>query len=475
MDIANALESAFTGFGNFMWGTPLLILLMGGGIFFFFSSKFVQFKYLGHAINVLRGKYDDPDEKGQINHYEALSTQLASTVGMGNISGVAVAIIMGGPGAIFWMWVSAFFGMATKYFTCSLAIMYRGTDSAGALQGGPMYVIREGLSKNWHWLAIVFSLAGMIGVLPIFQANQLTQVIHDVILVPNGIGKGYTDFGLFMVKTSDLVTGIVLTVMVSFVIFGGIKRIGTVAGKLVPLMVILYFVTVAYILIMNISEVPALLSFIVVDAFTGKAIAGGAIGAVIITGARRAAFSNEAGIGTAPMAHGAAKTNEPIREGLVAMLGPAIDTLIVCTLTALAILITGVWKESGSNGVTLTVEAFEAAIPGYGGYILTLCATIFAVTSLFSLSYYGEKCFSYLFGADKKNYYNYFYVSSIILGAIASLTSIIGLIDGLYATMAFPTVISAILLSPKVKKAAKKYFGELKSNNQSRLENVKRQ
>lgn len=468
MDLANALESALTWFGDFMWGTPLLILLMGGGIFFFFSSKFVQFKYLGHAINVLRGKFDDPDEKGQINHYEALSTQLASTVGMGNISGVAVAIIMGGPGAIFWMWVSAFFGMATKYFTCSLAIMYRGTDSAGELQGGPMYVIREGLSKKWHWLAVVFSLAGMIGVLPIFQANQLTQVIHDVMLVPNGIGEGYTDFGFFMVKTSDMVTGIVLTILVSFVIFGGIKRIGTVAGKLVPLMIILYFVTVIYILIMHIGKVPGLLSLIVVDAFTGKAVMGGAIGAVIITGARRAAFSNEAGIGTAPMAHGAAKTNEPIREGLVAMLGPAIDTLIVCTLTAMAILITDVWKESGSNGVTLTVEAFELAIPGYGGYILTLCATIFAVTSLFSLSYYGEKCFSYLFGAEKKKYYNYFYVSSIILGSVASLSSIIGLIDGLYATMAFPTMISALLLSPKVKKAAKKYFRELRNYNSVR-------
>ena len=468
MDLANALESALTWFGDFMWGTPLLILLMGGGIFFFFSSKFVQFKYLGHAINVLRGKFDDPDEKGQINHYEALSTQLASTVGMGNISGVAVAIIMGGPGAIFWMWVSAFFGMATKYFTCSLAIMYRGTDSAGELQGGPMYVIREGLSKKWHWLAVVFSLAGMIGVLPIFQANQLTQVIHDVMLVPNGIGEGYTDFGFFMVKTSDMVTGIVLTILVSFVIFGGIKRIGTVAGKLVPLMIILYFVTVIYILIRHIGKVPGLLSLIVVDAFTGKAVMGGAIGAVIITGARRAAFSNEAGIGTAPMAHGAAKTNEPIREGLVAMLGPAIDTLIVCTLTAMAILITDVWKESGSNGVTLTVEAFELAIPGYGGYILTLCATIFAVTSLFSLSYYGEKCFSYLFGAEKKKYYNYFYVSSIILGSVASLSSIIGLIDGLYATMAFPTMISALLLSPKVKKAAKKYFRELRIYNSVR-------
>ncbi len=457
------IETALVDYGNFMWGTPLLVLLLGGGLFFFISSRFVQFKYLGHAINVLRGKYDDPGEKGLINHYEALSTQLASTVGMGNISGVAVAIVTGGPGAIFWMWVSALFGMATKYFTCSLSIMYRGKDSAGELQGGPMYVVREGLNKRWHWMAVVFCLAGIIGVLPIFQANQLTQVIHDVILIPSGVGDGYTDIGLFAFRTSDLYTGLVLTVIVMAVIFGGIKRIGVVAGKLVPVMVILYFATVFYILILNLGAIPDMFSLIVVDAFTGQAVMGGAVGAVIMTGARRAAFSNEAGIGTAPMAHGAAKTDEPIREGLVAMLGPAIDTLVVCTLTALAILSTGVWETSSSSGVTLTVEAFEKAIPGAGSYILTICATIFAVTSLFSLSYYGEKCFSYLAGAHRKKYYNYFYVASIIVGAVASLTAIIALIDGLYATMAIPTMISAILLFKKVRVAAVDYFQRLTS------------
>lgn len=446
-----------------MWGAPLLILLMGGGIYFFFYSRFVQFKYIRHAINVLLGRYDDPEEKGEINHYEALSTQLASTVGMGNISGVAVAIVVGGPGAIFWMWVSAFFGMATKFFTCTLSIMYRGKDSAGDLQGGPMYVIREGLNKKWHWLATIFCLAGMIGVLPIFQANQLTQLIHDVILVPADMGEGYLDFGIFSVRTSDLVTGITLTVIVSLVIFGGIKRIGTVAGKLVPIMVVAYFTSVMYIILNEVSLVPSMLGLIITDAFTANSVLGGALGAIIVTGAKRAAFSNEAGVGTAPMAHGAAKTDEPVREGLVAMLGPAIDTLIVCTLTALAILITGVWKTSEANGVTLTVMAFETAIPFYGKYILTICATIFAVTSLFSLSYYGEKCFGYLAGAHRKKYYNIFYVSSIILGAVASLTAIIGLIDGMYATMAIPTTVSALMLSPKVRIAAVDYFNRLKT------------
>ena len=460
-DLGTFIESSFIWFGNFMWGTPLVVLLLGGGIFFFFYSGFAQFKYFTHALGVLTGKYDNPEEKGEINHYQALSTHLAATVGMGNISGVAVAIVTGGPGAIFWMWVSAFFGMATKYFTCSLAIMYRGKDSTGKLQGGPMYVIREGLKKQWHWLAIIFSVAGMVGVLPIFQANQLTQIIHDVVLVPSGIKGSVIDFSLFTVKTTDLLTGIILTATVAIVVIGGISRIGTVAGKLVPFMVVLYFVTVLIIIFLNFGEVPLMLKMIFTDAFTGQAVLGGALGSVILIGAQRAAFSNEAGIGTAPMAHGAAKTDEPIREGLVAMLGPAIDTLIVCTLTALAILITGAWHSETKEGVSITLSAFDTAIP-YGSVILTICASTFAITSLFSLSYYGEKCYGYLFGAKNQSNYRYFYVFSIILGSVASLDAIISLIDGMYATMAIPTMISALILAPKVKKAANTYYEKLK-------------
>jgi AGCS family alanine or glycine:cation symporter len=426
---------------------------MGGGFFFVVYSRFLPFKYFGHALGVLSGKYDKADEVGEINHYEALSTHLAATVGMGNISGVAVAIAVGGPGAIFWMWISALVGIATKFFTCSLSIMYRGKDSLGATQGGPMYVIVEGLGKRWKPLAVLFCLAGMIGVLPIFQANQLTQAIRDVVLVPNGIGQG----GF----VSDLITGIVLTILVSVVILGGIKRIATVAGKLVPLMVVLYFVTVMIIIMIDYHDIIPSFALIFEDAFSGNAVMGGAVGAVILTGAKRAAFSNEAGIGTAPMAHGAAKTDEPIREGLVAMLGPAIDTLIVCTLTALAIIITGVWKTTDHDGVTLTMAAFNSALPGFGGYILILCAFIFATTSLFSLSYYGTKCWSFLVGADKTRYYEYFYVISIIVGAVASLTAIISLIDAFYAIMAIPTMTSAVLLAPKVLKEAKRYFSSL--------------
>lgn len=466
MEFFQKVENAIVFSANWMWGAPLLILLLGGGLYFVFYSNFMPFKYFRHAIAVLRGKYDNPDEIGQINHYEALSTHLAATVGMGNISGVAVAIVMGGPGAIFWMWVSAFVGIATKFFTCSLSIMYRGKDSLGEIQGGPMYVITEGLGKNWKPLASLFCVAGIIGVLPIFQANQLTQAIRDVILIPNGVAAGFT---------SDLVTGIVLTIIVSIVILGGLKRIATIAGKLVPLMVVLYFITVLVIALVNIEVVPQAFALIFTDAFTGEAVLGGAVGAVIMTGAKRAAFSNEAGIGTAPMAHGAAKTNEPIREGLVAMMGPVIDTLLVCTLTALAILITGVWKSTDTNGVTLTVSAFNSAIPYVGGYILIICVVIFATTSLFSLSYYGSKCWSFLVGAGKTRYYEWFYVFSIIVGAVSSLTAIISLIDALYAIMAIPTMTSAILLSPKVKKEAKAYFQRLKKNNFSTKSTIPRQ
>ena len=462
MDIGKYLESIMIAFGDAMWGTPLVVLLLGGGVFFFFYSRFVQFKHFGHAINVLRGKYDDPDEKGEISHYQALSTHLAATVGMGNISGVAVAILVGGPGAIFWMWVSAFFGMATKFFTCSLAIMYRGKDSSGDLQGGPMYVIREGLSKSWHWLAILFSVAGMVGVLPIFQANQLTQVIHDVVLEPMGMGDSYFTTSWISIRISDMVTGIMLTLVVTAVIYGGIKRVGTVAGKLVPVMVVVYFVTVMIIIAMNLSEVPAMFGLIFIDAFTGNAVLGGAVGSVILIGAQRAAFSNEAGIGTAPMAHGAAKTNEPIREGLVAMIGPAIDTLVVCTLTAITILITDTWHTTSREGVSVTLQAFDAGIP-YGGYILALCAFIFALTSLFSLSYYGEKCYAFLFGAQRKKQYIFLYITSIIVGSVASLSAIMSLIDGMYATMAIPTMISALLLAPRVMEETKNYFTKMKA------------
>lgn len=440
-----------------MWGTPLVVLLCGGGIYFMVYSRFTPFRYFKHAVDVLRGRYDDPDDPGDINHFQALSSALAATVGLGNISGVAVAIAMGGPGAVFWMWVSAFFGIATKFFTCTLSIMYRGRDSEGDIQGGTMYMITEGLGQKWKPLAVLFSIAGLFGALPIFQANQLTAVLRDVIYIPNGWVTQQAHF------TGDLITGLVILVIVSFVIFGGIKRIGKVASRMVPGMVILYVTVILVILGIHIDVLPYYLKLIVTDAFTAKSAMGGALGSLIIVGFKRAAFSNEAGIGTATLAHGAAKTKEPVREGLVAMLGPAIDTLLVCTMTALAILVTDVWRTGEENGITLTASAFQEALGFAGPTLLVICVTVFAFSSLFTYAYYGTKCLGFLIGADKQYLYNYFYVGSIVLGAVTTITSVINLIDGMFALMAIPTVITALLLSPKVKEAATNYFSRVET------------
>lgn len=452
------LDSILQSYADYAWGLPLLIILIGGGLYLLVRSRFLPFRYFFHAINVLRGKYDDPDAVGEITHFQALSTALASTIGMGNIAGVAVAIHIGGPGAMFWMWVSAIIGMSTKFFTCSLAIMFRGKDSAGEVQGGPMYFIMEGLGKSWKPLAVFFSICGLIGALPVFNVNQLKQAINYILLEPNGIVE---------TNTSNFIIGLILVAVTAIVILGGLNRISKTAEKLVPSMVLLYFVLVVIILGVYIDEVPRYLGLMFTDAFAadnfkGDSFLGGALGGLILLGVRRGAFSNEAGIGTAPMAHGASKTNEPVREGLVAMLGPAIDTLVVCTLTALAILVTGVWETSEANGVSLTAAAFNNAIPVYGNYLLLICIATFSISSLFTYSYYGTKCMSFLFGAHNKHYYNYFYIASILLGALTPLSMMLNLIDGTFALMAIPTMTATILLAPKVVKEIKSYTQRMK-------------
>ncbi|WP_425075339.1 alanine/glycine:cation symporter family protein [Psychroserpens sp. S379A] len=446
-------------FSSLAWGIPLLVLLIGGGLYLLIISRFLPFRFFGHAIQVLRGKYDNPNDLGEISHFKALTTALSSTIGMGNIAGVALAISVGGPGAMFWMWISAIVGMSTKFFTSTLAIMYRGKDSNGELQGGPMYFIKQGLGKNWTFLAIMFSVFGMFGALPVVNVNQLKQAINDIVLIPNGVEVSLS---------SNLIIAAILVLLTSIVILGGLNRISTIASKLVPSMVILYFVLVLIILVINYSEVPKYFIMIFTDAFSadfikGEKVFGGMLGALILLGVKRGAFSNEAGIGTAPMAHGAAKTDEPVREGLVAMLGPVIDTLIVCTLTALAILVTGVWETTSNNGVSLTASAFQNAIPKYGQYLLMICVFVFSISSLFSYAYYGTKCMSFVFGADKKHYYNYLYILSIILAATTSFSTMINFIDGIFAFMAIPTMLATIILAPKVVKEIKAYRTRIKS------------
>lgn len=452
------LDQIISEFASFVWGLPLLVLLIGGGCYLLVFSKFLPFRFLGHALQVLRGKYDNPNDPGEISHFQALTTALSATVGMGNVAGVAVAIAIGGPGAVFWMWVSAIIGMATKFFTSTLAIMYRGKDSEGQIQGGPMYFIVEGLGQKWKPLAIMFSICGLVGALPIFNVNQLTQAITDILLAPNNIPVGFW---------SRFIIGCLLVAITSGVILGGLDRISKTASKLVPAMVVLYFALVVIILAVNIDQVPKYFGMIFSNAFTaqnfkGDTFLGGALGGLILLGIRRGAFSNEAGIGTAPMAHGAAKTSQPVREGLVAMLGPAIDTLVVCTLTALAILVTGVWQSTDANGVSLTASAFNTAIPGIGKYLLLVCVFVFSISSLFSYSYYGTKCMSFLFGADKKYLYNYIYIASIILGATTSLSMMINLIDGFFALMAIPTMLSTLIMAPRVLAQVKIYIKTIK-------------
>ncbi len=455
--IIEFIDYIIAEFASFVWGLPLLLLLVGGGLYLLILSGFLPFRYLGHAIQVLRGKYDDPNAPGEISHFQALTTALSSTIGMGNIAGVAVAITIGGPGAVFWLWVSGIIGMSTKFFTSTLAILYRGKDSNGEVQGGPMYFIIEGLGRDWFVLAVFFSIAGLVGALPVFNVNQLTQAIQDILLKPNNLSGPY----------SNWIIGAVLAIITSIIIFGGLKRISKTAAALVPVMVLLYMGSVLFILVVNFEEVPKYLAMIFTDAFAanhykGDPLLGGIVGGLILHGIKRGAFSNEAGIGTAPMAHGAAKTKEPVREGLVAMLGPAIDTLVVCTLTALTILVTGVWETSDSNGVSLTAAAFDGSIPTIGKYLLLLCVSIFSISSLFSYSYYGTKCMSFLIGAEFKGVYNYFYIISIIIGAVFPLSAMLNLIDGFFALMAFPTMTATLIMAPRVMKVARTYFQKIR-------------
>ncbi len=434
---------------DFIWGAPVLILLLGGGLYFLIYSRLVLLRYFGHAIRILSGKYQDSGSGGQIKPYQALATALAGTVGMGNVSGVAVAITMGGPGAVFWMWVTALLGISTEFFSNTLAVMFRGKDSNGEIQGGPMYFITEGLGKNWKPMALFFSVVGMIGVSPLFQANQLTQMIGHVLLAPNQVDTSFA---------SNLITGIIISVIVGVVVIGGIKRIAKVTGSFVPLMVGVYTISVLFIIFSNSSKIIPAFQTIFSDAFSGDAVLGGSLGSIIIIGVRRAAFSNEAGIGTTPMAHGASRTSEPVRQGLVAMLGPVIDTILVCTMTALAIIITDMWIYSNADGITLTAQAFDSAIPVYGKYILSICVIFFSMSTMFAFPYYGVKCLGFVAGAKYGPIYNYIFVIAIIVGAVSNLQVIIGFIDIAFALMAIPTVISTVLLSPHVRRASIEYF-----------------
>ena len=436
-------------FADTVWGLPMVALLLGGGAFFLVVSRALPYRYLGHAVAVMSGRFDTPDEQGELTHFQALAAALSNTMGLGNIAGVALAIVAGGPGAVFWMWVSAVIGIATKFFTCSLGVMYRGRDSAGHLQGGPMYVIREGLPRAFYPLAVLFSLAGLIGTLPMFQANQLTALI------------GQTVFDGTPPAWSGLATGCVLAVLVGVVIFGGLPRVAKVAVRLLPAMVVVYVVMTLFVVLTRITEVPALLWLIVSEAFNPTAVGGGFVGIMLI-GVSRGVFSNEAGVGTEVMAHGAARTNEPIREGMVATLGPILDTLLICTCTALVILLAGEWQAPGElSGITLTAGAVQNAMGIPGLLALAFVAVILSTTTMFTGWYFGSKCFGFLVGAEWQPYFRWFFIAAVIFGASVSVDVVFNLISGSYGLMALPTMVSTLILAPRVMVAARDYFGRL--------------
>lgn len=430
---------------SIVWGTPMLVLIIGTGFFLMVGLRLMPLHKLGYGFRMLwqgrKGKGE-----GDISPFNALMTSLSATIGTGNIAGVATAIFMGGPGALFWMWCTALVGMATKYAEAVLAVHFREKDTKGNHIGGPMFYIRNGLGKKWAWLGASFAIFGTLagfGIGNTVQANSVADALNNTL----GI--------------SHLTSGITIAVLAALVLIGGIRRIATVAGKLVPFMAISYVLAGLAVLILNSAEIPHAISLIFTHAFTPAAATGGfagaAVWAAIRFGVARGIFSNEAGLGSAPIAHAAARTDSPVRQGTVAMLGTFIDTIIVCSITGLVIIVSGAWT-GGENGASLTSAAFESSLPGIGGYIVTFGITLFAFTTLLGWSFYGEKCAEYLFGIRSIMPFRILWIIAIPVGATAQLDFIWLVADTLNALMALPNLLALLLLSPVVFKLTKDYF-----------------
>lgn len=445
----NNISEIVTSIANFVCGYPLFFWLIGGGLFLFIYSGAIPLRRIKWSLKAIRTKNNSGE--GEISSFQALMSSICSTVGMGNIAGVAIAISIGGPGAIFWMWISALLGMATKFFEGTLAIMYKGKDKDGNTHGGPMYMLTEGLGRKFKPMAVFFAVFGMIGTLCFMQANQLTESFITVLDAPD----------TFKFR---LITGLIMGGAVSIVVLGGIKRISKIATKVVPVMVGLYFLLVFIIIIFNIELLPKVFHQIVSEAFNLEA-GFGALAFIALTGARRAMYVNEAGVGTASLMHGASRNPEPVREGLVAMIGPAIDSGLVCTLTSIPILMAMnicPIETEGVKGLYIALNAFETMLPGWGEYALMLIVFIFAVTTMFSYSYYGTECASYLFGEKNGKYYDYFYLFMIVVACVISLDLVVSIMDLAFALMTIPTMYAILRLSPRVRRATKEYFSSPK-------------
>ena len=423
--------------GSLEW--VMLSLILGGGVFLLLQSKGYALLNLKQAWKLLFKKEND---KG-ISRFEALSAVLASTVGLGNISGVAIAIYMGGPGVLVWMWITAAVGAVIKFYSSALAVLLREKDADGSPLGGPMYYMTIGIPRWGKPMAIWFSIAGLFGVLPAFTANQLTQTVMTVVQ-PNQ----YISIGDFYWK---ILLGVLFVLISGWVILGGLKKIVTVTSKLVPIMVMLYFSMGVFILLNNYSLVLPALSSIFSEAFNLNTAVTGGFWGLILLGVRRAVFSNESGVGNAPMYHGQSSTKEPVHEGLVAALGPLLDTVLVCSITGVIIIISGAYLGSDLNGISLTLEAFNLLFFGIGDKLLLLMVLVFGISTLLTYSYYGVKCLNFLTNKKWGYIYNYVYLGSIVFSAIATVDVVIGLIDLSFALMCIPNMIALLYLSSKVK------------------------
>ncbi len=573
MSILDEVSRFLGKVAGYIWSMPLVILLVGTGVYFSIRLVFPQFRRFGHAIAIARGKYDNPDDPGEITHFQALCAALSATVGVGNIAGVAIALHAGGPGAVFWMWVAALFGMVTKYAECTLSQKYRVIHSDGSVSGGPMYYIERGMGRNFKWLAILFATCGLIATFGggnMVQSNSMTIAFTDQFATQkfynetplsrlnNGTEISVQDGTDFLIKSSDgrtlevdisravtvgnllhtinnhpenspefiiaeiatdnnsieftdytdgkheftlmatndgkligelgfvnddgsinklsdskistvipeklflkAILGVAISIIVGMVIIGGIKRIGKVASRLVPVMSSIYVAGALFIIFWNYDRIADSFYLIFKHAFTPTAATGGFAGATVLYaitwGVRRAAFSNEAGLGSAPIAHAAAKTKEPVREGLVAMMGPLVDTLVICTMTALVIIITGEWTGSADSSV-LTKNAFNAGIPYFGGCVVAIGLILFAISTAISWSYYGDRCAEYLFGPRAILPYRWLYVIALVVGAIVQLEFVWNFSDITLGLMALPNLIALIALSGVVISLTKDYF-----------------
>ena len=429
--------------GSLEW--IMLTLILGGGGFLFIQSK-------GFALlNVKKGfslLFQKEDEKG-ISSFEALSAVLASTVGLGNISGVAIAIYMGGPGVLVWMWITACLGAVIKFYSSTLAVMLREKEADGSPLGGPMYYMQLGIPKYGKALGIGFSIAGLFGVLPAFTANQLTQTVMQVIQPNEYIALGIVNW--------KIILGLLFMVISGWVILGGLQKIVKVTAKLVPLMVVLYFSMGLFILIDNYTLIATALKSIFSEAFNLHTAVTGGFWGLVLLGIRRAVFSNESGVGNAPMYHGQSQRKNPLEEGLVAALGPLLDTVLVCSITGIIIIISGVYLDNDLNGISLTLAAFNQLFFGIGDELLLIMVLIFGISTLFTYSYYGVKCLDFLTGKKWGFIYNYVYLASIVFSAIATVDLVIGIIDLSFALMCIPNMISILYLSNKVKNRIKAF------------------